>query len=78
MTDDMTIDIDGEHYVLRRDGDGLKVGQRVGDDVTWLDTVDGSLLPESARAALASGDTSDQALQTAVRGVLEAEVQRGG
>ena len=78
MTDDMTIDIDGESYVLRREGDGLKVGQRIGGDVTWLDTVDGSLLPESARSALQSGNTSDEALQTAVRGVVEAEVQRGG
>ncbi|WP_040337184.1 hypothetical protein [Candidatus Blastococcus massiliensis] len=78
MTDDMTIDIDGEQYVLRRDGDGLQVGQRVDENVTWLDTVDGSLLPESARTALESGNTSDEALRTAVRGVVEAQVNRGG
>jgi hypothetical protein len=78
MTDDMTIDIDGETYVLRRDGDGLQVGRRVGGDVTWLDTVAGSLLPDAARTALESGNASDEALATAVRGVLEAEVKRGG
>jgi hypothetical protein len=78
MTDEMTIDIDGETYVLRRDGEDLQVGQRAGGDVTWLDTVSGSLLPESARAALDAGNTSDEALATAVRGVLEAEVKRGG
>lgn len=78
MTDDMTIDIDGEQYVVRRDGDGLQVGQQVGGDVTWLDTVAGSLLPESARSALQSGDTSDESLRTAIRGVVEAEVRRGG
>jgi hypothetical protein len=78
MTDDMTMDMDGETYVLRRDGEDLQVGRRVDGDVTWLDTVSGSLLPDSARAALTSGDTSDEALMTAVRGVVEAEVQRGG
>lgn len=78
MTDEKTMEIDGETYVLRHEGDGLKVGRRMGGDVTWLDTVADSLLPEEARSALESGDTSNQALQTAVRGVLEAEVQRGG
>ena len=78
MSDDTTIEIDGETYVVRHDGEGLQVGRRVGGDVTWLDTVADSLLPDSARSALQSGDTSDEALQTAVRGVLEAEVKRGG
>lgn len=78
MTDDMTIDIDGEQYVLQREGDGFKVGQRVSGDVTWLDTVPGSLLPDEARTALASGDTSNEALRTACRGVIEAQVSRGG
>jgi hypothetical protein len=78
MTDEKTIEIDGETYVLRHDGEGLQVGQRVGGDVTWLDTVADSLLPEAARTALQSGNTSDETLQTAVRGVLEAEVKRGG
>ena len=78
MSDDMTIEIDGESYVLRRSGDGLQVGRRIDGDVTWLDTVDDSLLPESARSALDAGNTSEQSLVTAVRGVLEAEVNRGG
>lgn len=78
MTDEKTIEIDGETYVLRHDGDGLQVGRRIDGDVTWLDTVADSLLPEGARSALDSGDTSDESLQRAVRGVLEAEVRRGG
>jgi hypothetical protein len=78
MTDDMTIEIDGETYVLRHDGEGLQVGQRVDGDVTWLDTVADSLLPEGARAALEAGNSSDPTLATAVRGVVEAEVRRGG
>jgi hypothetical protein len=64
--------------VLRRDTEALRVGRRVGDDVTWLDDVDPTLLPEDARAALAEGDASDPALQTAVNGIVQAEVQRGG
>jgi hypothetical protein len=77
MTDDMTIQIDSEDYVLRSDGDGLQVGRRVGDDVAWLDTVDLGLLPAAAREALDRGDTSDAALVIAVRGVTQAEVERG-
>jgi hypothetical protein len=78
MSDEKTIEIDGETFVLRHDGEGLQVGRRIDGDVTWLDTVADSLLPEAARTALQSGDTSDETLQTAVRGVLEAEVKRGG
>jgi hypothetical protein len=75
---DMTITIDSDEYVLRPDGDGLQVGRRVGGAVTWLDTVDLSLLPADAREALEHGDTSHAALQTAVRGITQAEVERGG
>jgi hypothetical protein len=78
MTDDMTIRIDSEEYVLRQDGDGLQVGRRNGSDVAWLDTVDLDLLPGPAREALERGDTSDEALLTALRGVTQAEVERGG
>lgn len=77
MTDDMTISIDSEDYVLRRDGDGLQVGRRVGGDVAWLDTVDLGLLPGPAREALERGDTSEPSLLTAVRGITQAEVERG-
>jgi hypothetical protein len=46
--------------------------------VAWLDDVDGSLLSGAAREALDRGDTSDEALLTAVRGIAQAEVERGG
>ncbi len=75
---DMTITVDSDEYVLRSDGVGLQVGRRVGGDVAWLDTVDLSLLPASAREALERGDTKDEALQTAVRGITQAEDERGG
>jgi hypothetical protein len=78
MTDDMTIRIDTEEYVLRQDGEGLQVGRRNGSDVAWLDTVDLELLPGPAREALDRGDASDEALLTALRGVTQAEVERGG
>jgi hypothetical protein len=78
MTDDMTIELDGEQYVVRPDGDGLQVGRRVSGEVTWLDSVDGDLLPPPAREALGRGDTSDESLMTAVRGVIGAETRRGG
>ena len=77
MTDDMTIRVDTDEYVLRQDGDDLRVGRTVGGDVTWLDTVDVRLLPGPARNALESGDTSDEALLTAVRGIAQAEDERG-
>ena len=73
----MTITIDSEDYVLRRDGDGLQVGRRVGEDVAWLDTVDLGLLPGPAREALERGDTSNESLLTAVRGITQAEIERG-
>ena len=78
MSDDLTVDIDGEKYVLKHGADGIGVGRRVGDDVTWLDDVDPGLLPEDARTALAEGDVSHPALQTALRGIVQAEVERGG
>ncbi|NEK59889.1 hypothetical protein GCU56_18705 [Geodermatophilus sabuli] len=78
MSDDMTVQIDSEQYVLRQEGGGLQVGRKVGGDVAWLDTVDPDLLPGPAREALDRGDVSDAALVTALRGVVQAEVQRGG
>jgi hypothetical protein len=77
MSDDMTIQIDSEQYVIRQDGEGLQVGRRNGDDVVWLETVDLGLLPPAAREALERGDTSDEALLTALRGVTQAEIERG-
>jgi hypothetical protein len=75
---DLTIRVDSEEYVLRPGDDSLQVGRSVGGEVTWLDTVDAGLLPDAARQALERGDTSDESLLTAVRGVVQAEVERGG
>ncbi|RZU30495.1 hypothetical protein [Blastococcus saxobsidens] len=77
MTQEMTIQVDGHDYVLRPEGEGFQVGRRVGGDVNWLETVDGSLVDDQARAALSNGDTSDESLLRAVRGVVQAEVERG-
>jgi hypothetical protein len=78
MTEDMTIDLDGEQYVVRPDEAGLQIGRRTGGDVTWLDTLDLGLLPGPAREALERGETSDESLRTALRGVVGAETRRGG
>ncbi|GAB3191650.1 hypothetical protein GCM10027261_02150 [Geodermatophilus arenarius] len=78
MSDDLTLEIDGETYVVRQGAEGLQVGRRNGGDVSWLDDVDPALLPEDARAALAEGDTSNEALRTALGGIVQAEVERGG
>jgi hypothetical protein len=78
MTDDMTIRVENHEYVLRADDDGLQVGRRIAGDVAWLDTVELALLPEAAREALERGDNSDEALLTAVRGIAQAEDERGG
>jgi hypothetical protein len=79
MSDFVTIRLDGEEYVLRPHDDGdLRVGRRVGGDVTWLDDIDTSVFPAAARDAVSRGDASDEALLTAVRGVVQAEVERGG
>jgi hypothetical protein len=43
-----------------------------------LDTVDPALLSGPAREAVERGDASDEALLTALRGVVQAEVERGG
>ena len=78
MSDFVTIRLDGEEYVLRPGDGGLQVGRRVGGEVTWLDDVDTSVFPAAAREAIERGDASDQSLQTALRGVVQAEVERGG
>ena len=78
MTDDMTIQVDSDEYVVRRSGEGIQVGRRMSGDVTWLETVDPDLLPEDARNALERGDSSNEALLTALRGVAQAEAERGG
>ncbi|MGY1719262.1 MULTISPECIES: hypothetical protein [unclassified Blastococcus] len=78
MSDEMTIQVDGQEYVVTPEGEGLRVGRRAEGEVTWLESVDGSLLDDQARTALSNGDTSDESLLRAVRGVVQAEVERGG
>ena len=78
MSDEMSITINSEEYVLRPEGGSMKVGRRVGGDTTWLEDVDLTTLPEGARSALERGDSSDESLRIALRGVVAAEVQRGG
>jgi hypothetical protein len=78
MSDDLTLDINGEQYVLRQGGEGLRVGRRNGGDVAWLDDVDPTLLPDDARAALSEGDSSNESLRLAISGIVQAEVERGG
>jgi hypothetical protein len=78
MSDDMTMRVDNVEYLLRTDDEGLQVGRRVAGEVAWLDTVELALLPAAAREALERGDNSDEALLTAVRGIAQAEDERGG
>jgi hypothetical protein len=78
MAMEMTISLGSEQYVLRHERDAVQVGRQVGDDVTWLETVDASLLPGPALEALERGDAADEALLNSLRGVLQAEVERGG
>jgi hypothetical protein len=78
MSEEMTVTVGGEEYLVRPEGDSMRVGRRVAGDTTWLEDVDAATLPEGARSALQRGDTSDEALVTAVRGVVAAAVQRGG
>ena len=78
MSDELTITVDSEEYVLRPEGGSVRVGRRVGGDTAWIEDVDPATLPEGARSALERGDSSDEALVLALRGVVAAEVQRGG
>ena len=78
MSDEMTITVDSEEYLLRPEGGSMKVGRRMGGDTAWLDDVELSSLPADARIALERGNTSDAALELALRGVVAAEVRRGG
>ena len=78
MSDSTTIELGGEEYLVRREGDALKLGRQVGGDTTWLDDVDVRQLPGPAQEALDRGEHDDQTLQTALLGVVQAEVNRGG
>lgn len=76
--DGSTIELGGEEYQVRREGDVLRLGRRLGGETVWLDDVPVELLPAPAREALEHGDRSDPALQTALLGIVNAQVQRGG
>lgn len=78
MGESTTIEFGGEQYQVRPEGGVLKVGRSVGDEVTWLDDVDLGLLPGPARAAVQNGDLTSPDLIQALRGVVRAEVDRGG
>jgi hypothetical protein len=77
VSESTTIELGGEEYLVQREGDALRLGRRVGGDTTWLDDVEVSQLPGPAREALERGDHTDQTLQTALLGVVRAEVDRG-
>jgi hypothetical protein len=77
MSDETTIELGGEEYLVRREGDALRLGRQVGGDIIWLDEIEVSRLPGPAREALDRGEHSDQTLQTALLGVVRAEVNRG-
>ena len=78
MSDSTTIELGGEEYLLQREGDALRLGRQVGGDTVWLDDIEVSQLPAPAREALDRGDHADQTLRTALLGVVQAEVNRGG
>jgi hypothetical protein len=77
MSDSTTIDLGGEEYLVQREGGALRLGRQVGGDTVWLDEIDVSQLPGPAREALDRGEHSDLTLQTALLGVVRAEVDRG-
>jgi hypothetical protein len=77
MSDPTTIELGGEQYLVRPEGGVLKIGRPAGKDVTWLDDLDLGLLPESARAAVESGDLGNPELAQALLGVVQAEADRG-
>ncbi|WP_299954186.1 hypothetical protein [uncultured Modestobacter sp.] len=78
MSESTTIELGGEEYQVQREGDALKLGRQVGGDTVWLDDVQVGSLPGPAQEALARGDHADQTLRTALLGVVQAEVNRGG
>ncbi len=78
MDGSTTIELGGEEYQVRREGGTLRLGRQVGGETTWLDDIEVDLLPGPAREALDRGELADPALQTALRGVVDAAVKRGG
>ena len=77
MSESTTIELGGEAYQVQREGGALKLGRQVGGDTVWLDDIEVSQLPGPAQEALERGEHDDQTLQTALLGVVRAEVDRG-
>ena len=77
MSESTTIELGGEQYLVQREGDSLRLGRHVGEDTIWLDDIEVGQLPGPAQQALERGDHSDSTLQTALLGVVRAEVDRG-
>jgi hypothetical protein len=77
MSDSTTIQLGGEEYLVQRDGGALRLGRQVGGETVWLDDIEVSQLPGPAQQALERGEHDDQTLQTALLGVVQAEVDRG-
>ena len=77
MSASTTIQLGGEEYLVEQAGDVLRLGRDVGGETTWLDDIELSALPGPAREALERGEHTDQTLQTALLGVVRAEVDRG-
>jgi hypothetical protein len=77
MADSTTIELGGEEYLVQRDGGALRLGRQVGGDTVWLDDIEVSQLPGPAQEALDRGEHADTTLQTALLGVVRAEVDRG-
>ena len=77
MSESTTIELGGEQYQVRREGGALKLGRQVGGDTVWLDDIEVSQLPGPAQEALERGEHADLTLQTALLGVVRAEVDRG-
>ena len=77
MSDSTTIELGGEEYLVQRDGGALRLGRQVGGETTWLDDIAVADLPGPAQQALERGEHDDLTLQTALLGVVRAEVDRG-
>ena len=78
MSESTTIELGGEQYLVQREGGTLRLGRQVGGETIWLDDIEVSQLPGPAQEALERGEHSDATLQTALLGVVNAEVNRGG
>jgi hypothetical protein len=77
MSESTTIELGGEQYLVQRDGGALRLGRQLAGDTIWLDDIEVSRLPGPAQEALERGEHADLTLQTALLGVVRAEVDRG-